>query len=205
MGALRVVEDLTLTPDEQQALADAEQTIERGLQTFIEVGTALAKVRDERLYREGYGTFEAYCRERWGIDRINAHRTIEAAQVVLSMDNADAPKPGNVRQARELAGLEPEQAADVMRQAHDDTGGKVTAKSIREARDDQQPQKGDPVTPEPSACYPGDLDRHKEWHANLKDLKYATDALADVYKQFPSDKRAKEVRTAIKRLERIIK
>lgn len=41
--------------------ASVEQTIERGLNSFVEVGEALAKVRDLRLYRDEYGTFEELC------------------------------------------------------------------------------------------------------------------------------------------------
>jgi len=65
-------------------------------------GTRL-EIRDGRLYREPHGTFEVYCRERWGWSRIHAHRQIEAAKVakVLPMGNT----PPNERVARELAPL----------------------------------------------------------------------------------------------------
>lgn len=124
-----------LTSAEFLALRDAEQVIKAGLETFVEVGQALAEIRDSRLYRNTHGTFEAYCQERWGMDRVSAHRTIEAAEIVLSIDN-DAPKPTNVGQARELSGLAPEKAAETMREAHKATkatGGKVTAKAIKSA------------------------------------------------------------------------
>lgn len=47
-------------------LSELETTIERGLATFIEVGNALAEVRESQLYQGRYGTFENYCRERRG-------------------------------------------------------------------------------------------------------------------------------------------
>ena len=50
-------------------LAECEAVIERGQQTFIEVGQALMEIRDSRLYRETHATFEAYCNERWGWTR----------------------------------------------------------------------------------------------------------------------------------------
>jgi len=53
----------------------------RGLATFVEVGQALMKIRDARLYRETHETFESYCRERWGWSRRHANRTIQAAEV----------------------------------------------------------------------------------------------------------------------------
>ncbi|NJL33925.1 MAG: hypothetical protein HC893_08770 [Chloroflexaceae bacterium] len=50
-------------------LERCEQIIERGLKTFFEVGAALVRVRDLKLYRVEHRTFEAYCQERWGIER----------------------------------------------------------------------------------------------------------------------------------------
>lgn len=41
-----------------RSLEENEAIIERGLATFVEVGTALAEIRDNRLYRESHGTFE---------------------------------------------------------------------------------------------------------------------------------------------------
>jgi hypothetical protein len=38
--------------------------IDGGIKTFIEVGSALLEIRDDRLYRESYGTFDDYCRVR---------------------------------------------------------------------------------------------------------------------------------------------
>ncbi|MEH3033324.1 MAG: hypothetical protein PGN07_04610 [Aeromicrobium erythreum] len=122
-----------LSTSDRSALERHEAVIAAGLETFVEVGQALATIRDDRLYRSTHETFEAYCRERWGMDRRHANRTIEAAEVVGSMD-PNALKPTNVRQARELRSLPPEQAAEAMRTAHESTGGKVTAKAIREAR-----------------------------------------------------------------------
>lgn len=36
--------------------------------TFIQVRDALREVRDKRLYRAQYDTFEDYCRLRWNLD-----------------------------------------------------------------------------------------------------------------------------------------
>ncbi len=47
-----------LSTGERAVLIRAEATIERGLTSFIAVGEALSEVRDSRLYREEYGTFE---------------------------------------------------------------------------------------------------------------------------------------------------
>ena len=63
----------SLTKTETARLADMERVIETGMHTFIEVGTALVAIRDERLYKASHTTFEAYCKERWGMSRIHAH------------------------------------------------------------------------------------------------------------------------------------
>ena len=93
----------SLTDVELSTLDKHEAVIKRGLNTFADVGNALLAIRDGRLYREQHGTFEDYCRERWGMSRIHAHRMIDAARVcdVLPIGN----KPTSESQARPLARL----------------------------------------------------------------------------------------------------
>ena len=43
---------------QKQEFKDCELVIDDGLKGFISVGNALAKIRDEKLYRENYDTFE---------------------------------------------------------------------------------------------------------------------------------------------------
>src|SRR6185369_5668665 len=98
---------LPLTTDESRRFKECEKVIQRGLATFYEVGNALAEIRESRLYRISYATFEDYCKERWQMSRFYAHRLIDAAQVVdnlLPIGNVLATES----QARELAALEPE-------------------------------------------------------------------------------------------------
>ncbi|MDP9394383.1 MAG: hypothetical protein M3Q27_09115, partial [Actinomycetota bacterium] len=106
-------------------LAECEQTIERGLSTFLEVGTALLMVRDQRLYRQHHATFDAYCVGRWNMGRAYAYRLIAAAEV------AEAVSPmGDItseRQARELSGLDGDTAREVFTAATEATDGKPTA------------------------------------------------------------------------------
>ncbi|HEX6762895.1 MAG TPA: hypothetical protein VF094_08855 [Gaiellaceae bacterium] len=46
---------------ESARLAELEHVVEQGLQTFVEVGLALAEIRDGRLYRATHSTFAEYC------------------------------------------------------------------------------------------------------------------------------------------------
>jgi hypothetical protein len=84
------------------ALAECERVIERGLKTFIEVGEALAQIRDERLYRETHATFEEYCRERWDFDASRARQLISAARTVTLVTVGGQPAPASERVVREL-------------------------------------------------------------------------------------------------------
>lgn len=78
-------------------LAEAEAKIERGLSTFWEVGSALMQIRDERLYRADFATFEDYCQDRWQMTRRRANQLVEAAQMGTMVPIE------NERQARALA------------------------------------------------------------------------------------------------------
>src|SRR5208283_2129370 len=50
----------SLTTREQRELGRAEHTIAKGLKAFLAVGMALKEIRDKRLYRQHYDTFEDY-------------------------------------------------------------------------------------------------------------------------------------------------
>lgn len=125
-----------LTKPERSILAECEAVIERGRDTFIEVGNALLQIRDGRLYDKkpghaGFADFETYCRKRWQMSRFYAHRMIEAAEVVenlLPIGN----KPQSESQIRPLSQLPPQQQREVWREAAATakTPGKPTAKEV---------------------------------------------------------------------------
>lgn len=122
-----------------RTLQECEQVIARGLATFVEVGEALAEVRDSRLYRESFDNFEDYCRERWGLSRPRSYELIDAARVANALSGIpDTPKPANAGQAAALRPVkdEPEKMAEAMRSASEATGGKLTAAAIAEAVSD---------------------------------------------------------------------
>ena len=131
----------TLTTEEVELLAECERTIARGLKVFIETGTALTTVRDSRLYRTEYATFEAYCQARWGFTDRRARQLMDAAAIgrILPVANAG--------QAAELARVPEEQRADVWQATVEATGGKPTAAKIRETYERPQTPAS---TPEPA-------------------------------------------------------
>jgi hypothetical protein len=101
-----------LTKTELSELAQHEAVIERGQRTFLEVGIALATIKEGKLYRADFKTFEDYCRGRWGLDRRRAYQMLEAAAVVENVQNFTQIEPPQVEsQARALADLPAEQQA----------------------------------------------------------------------------------------------
>jgi hypothetical protein len=124
-----------LTPHEIDTFAAAEATIERGLQTFYDVGEALLAIRNDRLYRAEYPTFEAYCRNRWGMSKTQANRLVDAAEVMESLTPIGVI-PANEAQARPLAAVPPEERADVWQEAVDTApNGKVSTAHVQQVVD----------------------------------------------------------------------
>jgi hypothetical protein len=140
--------DAELSTSEQQALTHYEQVIERGLKTFFEVGAALLHVRDLRLYRTEYATFEAYCDEKWGMGKAYAHRLIGAATVRDNLSPIGDVLPANEAQARPLTLLEPEQQREAWQRAvqrAQELGKRITAALVEAVVNELQPRPAAPL------------------------------------------------------------
>lgn len=125
-----------LTVAECDRLTALEQTIERGLQTFVDVGTALLEIRDSRLYRQTFGTFEEYCRDRWGFTRMRASQLISAAEVVGNVKKFLQP-PTTESHTYPLRHLEPEQQRAAWQRAIETApNGKITAAHVASVVDE---------------------------------------------------------------------
>lgn len=121
------------TAIETSRLADLEETIGRGLETFVEVGEALREIRDSGLYKDGYPTFEEYCRQRWQMSRPRAYELMQSSEVVSAIADTGAEPPANEAQARPLAPLRerPEEMTEAWMEASAD--GEPTAAKVKEA------------------------------------------------------------------------
>jgi hypothetical protein len=97
----------SLTTREQSLFARAERTIAKGLKSFLEVGMALKEIRDKRLYRQQYDTFEEYCARRWELSRPRAYELCAASEVVEDLSAVADIRllPENERQTRPLTRL----------------------------------------------------------------------------------------------------
>ena len=134
----------TLSADELSTLSAYEGVIRQGLESFVEVGNALARIRDGRLYRAEFKTFEEYCGARWNLSRAYVHRLVAASDVVADIcdDGGEllptGNKPETERQARPLVNVPKEERAavwkEVVETAPRDYDGKVkiTAKHVEQ-------------------------------------------------------------------------
>ena len=122
-----------LSPAEVQSLEHYEQMIAEGIEDVCEVGQALLSIRDQRLYRQSYSTFEDYLRQRWDLGSPYAYRLMDASAVVEHLLPIGSTLPVNEAQARPLTSLPPEQQREVWQVAVDTApAGKVTAKHVQE-------------------------------------------------------------------------
>ena len=78
----------TLSPTERTQLASAEETIKSGLKAFLTVGEQLYIIQQNKLYREGYKTFEDYMWQRWGIKKSAGYERIASFQFAENLKDS---------------------------------------------------------------------------------------------------------------------
>lgn len=144
-----------ITREEQDLLEKKEAVIKRGKKAFVEVGTALAEIRDAKLYRQEFKTFEEYCATKWDFSRKNAYMLIEAAEVLADLPEEMSTIVDNCGQARALKAASPENRAAVLQAASDQAaseGRPMTAQDIKDQLDaanppdDEESPRGAPPT-----------------------------------------------------------
>jgi hypothetical protein len=111
-----------------------EQVIDRSHAQFIEVGLAVAEIRQGKLYQIEYETFEEYCDKHWGWTKQRIYQIMDATEIHRSLP----PKVNNLltreSQLRPLKSVPPVQREIVVREASKASpNGHVTAKAITEA------------------------------------------------------------------------
>lgn len=159
-----------LSTSEESALSQYESTIERGLQTFYEVGNALAAIRDGGLYRSNYPTFEQYCQDRWGMGRNYVNKLVAASEVVDNLGTIVPTLPTNESQVRPLTKLAPEDQPIAWQRAVETApNGKVTGSHVASVVKEMQAPA---IPPRPVPTYSdlrSMLDTHRadEWPDDL--------------------------------------
>jgi len=121
----QVESESPLSSEQKTRLYDLERIVERNLSSFLEAGRALVAIKNEGMYR-AHGTWEQYCRRRFGITQSRGLELVRSAETVENLlrgpanaETGDAPLPADLTQhvLRPLNGLEPELACACWRLA----------------------------------------------------------------------------------------
>lgn len=160
---------------ERGELEKQEKVIREGMQTFVEVGKALATIRDKKLYREEYKTFEKYCEQKWGFKRARAYQLIESAGIAAKVSTSGRQKqPTSERQTRPLKELPENERSEAWEEAQQEAGGKEpTGKQVEEVVARRRQPEPEPE-PEPEAPQ-SPIDEALSRDGELKDILSSID------------------------------
>ncbi|WP_147289131.1 hypothetical protein [Nocardia mexicana] len=126
--------DGPLSDGEQAQLSACETSIGTLRLAFWAAGRALQIVRDGRLYRSGYDTFDDYVEQRWDMQRSYAHKLIRAWPLAAKLHPmAPGINEGQIRELLPVAASHGEQAAVTVYATLAAADVKITAGKLREA------------------------------------------------------------------------
>ena len=141
-----------MTVPERNDLKKLEAVIDEGMATFLKVGEALKIIRDSRLFREHYQSFEAYCEDRFDFGKSYASRLITAVETKQSLEKKlpIVNKLATETQFREIAKVPEEQVQAVLDKVVEEskeTGKPITARAIKEAAEELAETEYEDVDP----------------------------------------------------------
>lgn len=130
-----------LTSEELASLRANERIIEKGLETFIDVGTAMATIRDGGLFRATHKSFEEYVKDKWDYTRQRAYQLISASDfhTKLASRNSKMSRITSERATRALMTVPNDRLADVLDAVLAE--GEPTAERIVQIRNKIAPAK----------------------------------------------------------------
>jgi hypothetical protein len=127
-----------LSDEELQEFRHLDRTVAKAAKAFVDAGIALARIKEKKLYRQKYDTFEEYCSAVHNISRSYAYHLAKAGAIVHGMSTIEdiSQESLNLLQCeshvRELARLpDTESRVEILEIVAD--GNEVTAARIREA------------------------------------------------------------------------
>jgi ribosomal protein S27AE len=136
--------DTAITMTEKR-LTDLEGRIRKGLESFVEVGNALAEIKARNGFMlRGAKTFDEYCSKTFGFSERNGYRLIAAAETAKAVEKAVGEAPRNEASARVLKEVahDPkliERVNERLKKAGQ-TVATATAEKIQEVVDKVKPQ-----------------------------------------------------------------
>lgn len=89
-----------LSPDEREEFSSLIHVVRMGVSGLVESGRALTVIRDKRLYREKFSTFEKFCEDEFRMSKSYAYRLISGFKNIEALSNE--VKPSNESVVREL-------------------------------------------------------------------------------------------------------
>lgn len=120
-----------ITKSELTAFTRCHNILKKINQAFLDGAEALREMRDKKLYRHKYETFEEYCQEEHGWGRQRAYQLIEASEIKKSLPENVNNCLQNEGQVRALSSIHPEYREEVIEKVVSE--GKVTAEAIKDA------------------------------------------------------------------------
>jgi hypothetical protein len=132
----------TLSDEERTLYEEHQKFITAHFETFAEVAVRLADIRNRKLYREEFKTFEEFCRTRCKITHRRANQLIQGVEVIHGLltemgtpgsqkVSQDKLLPTTEKQTRELAKAPPDQRPAIMREATQGGTVEPTTRAIR--------------------------------------------------------------------------
>lgn len=122
---------MNINNPEASRLTELEAVIQENIEGFFKVGHALKEIRESRLYRLKYATFEEYCQKRWDFSRMRASQRIRATETFEALKNINpALLPACEYQIRPLTKLPPQKQVEAWQaviQTIDETGERLTS------------------------------------------------------------------------------
>ncbi len=124
-----------LTIQENTRLRHCEAVIEKSMSSFYDMGIALREIRENRLYKESFSTFDDYCIAKWGIKKDYANKVIGSSDVIDNLNTIVSVLPTTETQARPLTKLDPELQQKVWQEVvlkANETNEPITAKKVEQ-------------------------------------------------------------------------
>lgn len=138
MKSLKITDKLS--PSERKQRQFCIERVMHSLNSLKAAAEALHELREDRLYRETHRTFEAFCRDTFGLTRRTVNRKIAAAGVLRLLESekhkngtSDVPfLPNTEAQVMELAPMASGQQTAAWKSCIERAGGKQpTLRQVR--------------------------------------------------------------------------
>lgn len=124
--------------EDLEELKEIERTIGIGLTTFLAIGYSLTLIREKRLYRHEYKTFDEYLWKRWKLKRSHGYRLIQASEFENRFSQmspqGDIRLPNEERGIRAILKFENDKQLEVLCKANELAGSApVLSKHVQAA------------------------------------------------------------------------